>query len=60
MYIQFYLSTYKSSQLTFRNLTQPVGCFQADKVDQFKAKYFEIVNKQPKLSPYLDQVGSPP
>lgn len=53
------ISSYKTSQsdlnsLPKRDLRQTVGCFQKDKQDMFKSKYFEMVNKQPKLSPYLD------
>lgn len=41
------VSSYKTSNLDFpkRNLSKVVGCFQQDKTDMFKAKYFEMVNK---------------
>jgi len=36
---------YKRSTLTFRDLSKPVGALSSDKLEQFKAKYFEIMNK---------------
>lgn len=30
---------------TFRSLSKPIGAQSSDKLDQFKSKYFEIVNK---------------
>ena len=52
------ISNYKTTKLTtpqcLRDMNKPVACLSQDKQDQFKSKNFEIVNKQPKMSPYLD------
>lgn len=42
------------SQIKRRDFKSVIGNSQ-DKVDLFKSKYYETVQKQPKLSPYLDQ-----
>ena len=46
------ISDYKYGQLdlskdfTFRDLSKPIGAQSQDKLETFKSKYFEIVNKQ--------------
>ena len=35
-----------SKDTTFRDLTKPIGAQSTDKLETFKSKYFEIVNKQ--------------
>lgn len=32
-------------QMTFRDLGKPIGSQSSDKLESFKSKYFEIVNK---------------
>ena len=32
--------------MTFRDLGKPIGAHSSDKLETFKSKYFEIVNKQ--------------
>lgn len=45
------LSDYKSETLhldsdrVFRDLSKPVGALNADKLEQFKSKYYEIISK---------------
>ena len=34
-----------SSPMTFRDLSKPIGAHSTDKLETFKSKYFEIVNK---------------
>lgn len=36
---------FAKEQTTFRDLSKPVGALNVDKLDQFKSKYFEIINK---------------
>ena len=35
----------KNSHIIFRDLSKPVGALAPDKLEQFKSKYFEIINK---------------
>lgn len=35
-----------SNPMTYRDLGKPIGAHSSDKLEQFKSKYFEIVNKQ--------------
>lgn len=35
-----------SNLMTFRDLGKPIGAHSSDKLDKFKSKYFEIINKQ--------------
>jgi beige protein homolog 1 len=35
-----------SKDITFRDLSKPIGAQSKEKLDTFKSKYFEIVNKQ--------------
>ena len=52
-------ASYKNNEnidrITLRDMRTPVGAISKEKVEMFKSKYFEMVKKQPKLSPYLDQ-----
>ena len=32
--------------MTYRDLGKPIGAHSSDKLDKFKSKYFEIINKQ--------------
>lgn len=38
---------------SWRDLTKPVAALTPDKLDQFKAKYFELLTKSPNSSPFL-------
>jgi len=31
--------------ITYRDLSKPIGALSPDKLEQFKSKYFEIINK---------------
>lgn len=33
-------------QMTFRDLSKPIGAQSSEKLETFKSKYFEIMNKQ--------------
>ena len=35
-----------AKMMTFRDLSKPIGAHSSDKLETFKSKYFEIVNKQ--------------
>ena len=35
--------------MTYRDLGKPIGALSADKLEQFKSKYFEIINKSSSL-----------
>lgn len=35
-----------SNPMTYRDLGKPIGAHSPDKLDKFKSKYFEIINKQ--------------
>ena len=35
----------KASHLVYRDLTKPIGALNPDKLEQFRSKYFEILNK---------------
>jgi hypothetical protein len=35
-----------SKDITFRDLSKPIGAQSSEKLETFKSKYFEIVNKQ--------------
>lgn len=37
----------------FRDLSKPIGAHSTDKLEQFKSKYFEIVNKQSGLADHI-------
>lgn len=43
---------------SWRDLSKPVGALSEDKIEQFRAKYFEIVNKDPSQSPFLKDDGA--
>lgn len=51
--VNFKLGADSVSQIKRRDFRSAIGC-SSEKVDLFKAKYFEVVQKQPKMSPYLD------
>ena len=46
----------RASSMTLRDLKKPVGSLSDDKYEQFKSKYFEMVAKDPKSSPFLKGV----
>lgn len=52
------LSDFKSdtlnldSERVYRDLSKPVGALNADKLEQFKSKYYEILNKATSLPSY--------
>jgi factor associated with neutral sphingomyelinase activation len=37
------------NERSYRDLSKPVGALNPDKLEQFKSKYFEILNKAPQL-----------
>lgn len=39
------LDTAKNAQFLFRDLSKPIGSLNPDKLEQFRSKYFEIINK---------------
>ena len=56
------ITDYKSDQIpeftakhkrSWRDLTKPIGALTPDKLDQSKAKYFELLSKSPNSSPFL-------
>lgn len=51
----------KQVQKAWRDLSKPVGALSSEKLEQFKSKYFEILQKSPNSSPFLQphQLNAP-
>jgi Beige/BEACH domain len=41
----------KNAQFLFRDLGKPIGSLNPDKLEQFRSKYFEIINKASNVLP---------
>jgi len=46
------------NQRGWRDLSKPVGALSPEKLEKFKAKYFQLVSKSPNSSPFLKNVVS--
>ena len=44
------------NQRGWRDLSKPVGALSPEKLEKFKAKYFQLVSKSPNSSPFLKNV----
>lgn len=47
---QLKLEEEKAQKFVYRDLAKPIGALSNDKLEQFKSKYYEIINKSSNLA----------